>query len=354
MAGIQSGFFTHEIQLHRLDGLGDPLRALGESIDFELFRPLLEQLLGARRNGPGRPPWDRVLMFKILVLQTIRGLSDEKLEFELIDSASAQRFVGLSPHDKVPDSRTIWLFRDSLAKVRISEDDSEPQDGVRLLFERFHEELASKGLICREGKTVDAMIVEVPRQRNSREENQQVKRGELPQDWPDQPRKLAQKDLQARWTRKNHVTYYGYKNSIVGGITDRLIHDYKVSPANAHDSTIVPESFFVAEAAGARAYGDSAYSKPKLLAKLISAGIEPQIHEQRLAGQQLSETQKRSNRIKTKIRARIEHRFGRMRSSLKGLGVRAVGLARCRTSIGMVNLVYNLMEYERLQRPAEV
>ena len=186
---------------------------------------------------------------------------------------------------------------------------------------------------------------------NSREENQQVKRGELPEEWPNQPRKLAQKDLEARWTRKNHVTYYGYKNSIVGGNTDQLIHDYRVSPANAHDSTIVPDSYFVAESPGATAYGDSAYSKPGLLAKLVSAGIEPRIHEQRLAGRQLSETQKRSNRIKTRIRARIEHRFGRMRSCLGGLGVRAIGLARCRASIGMVNLVYNLMEYERLQRP---
>ncbi len=348
MAEIQSGFFTHELQLRRIDGLGDPLKALGSAIDFELFRPLLEQLLGARRAGPGRPPWDRLLMFKILILQTVRGLSDEKLEFELIDSASAQRFVGLSPHDAVPDSRTIWLFRDTLAKARVADDGE--KDGVKLLFDRFHEELASRGLLCREGRTVDAMIVEVPRQRNSPDDNKTIKGGGIPAAWPSQPRKLAQKDVDARWARKNHVTYYGYKNSIVGGIGDGWVHDYHVSPANAHDSTIIPPAFFQAASPGAVAYGDSACSKPVVLARLEEAGIEARIHQQRLAGSELTEQQKQSNRIKSKVRIRIEHRFGRMKTCLAGLAVRAVGLVGCRARIGMVNLVYNLMEYERLHR----
>ncbi|RYD45864.1 MAG: IS5 family transposase [Verrucomicrobiaceae bacterium] len=348
MAEIQTGFFTHELQLRRIDGLGDPLKALGSSIDFELFRPVLEQLLGARKGGPGRPPWDRLLMFKILVLQTVRGLSDEKLEFELIDSASAQRFVGLSPHDAVPDSRTIWLFRDTLTKARMN--DGDDRDRVRLLFDRFHEELSSRGLLCREGRTVDAMIVEVPRQRNTPDDNKTIKRGGVPADWPSQPRKLAQKDVDARWARKNYVTYYGYKNSIVGGIKDGWVHDYKVCPANTHDSTIIPALFFKADSPGAVAYGDSAYSKPVVLARLADAGIEARIHEQRLAGSELTEQQKQPNRLKTKVRIRIEHRFGRMRACLGGLAVRAVGLARCRAWIGMVNLVYNLMEFERLHR----
>lgn len=352
MAEIQTGFFTHEIQLTRLDDLGDPLKAINAAIDFEIFRPILDRLLGVRTGGPGRPPWDRVLMFKILVLQTIRGLSDEKLEFELIDSASAQRFIGLSPHDAVPDSRTVWLFRDTVAKATLAEAGGEEIDGVRALFGHFHEMLASKGLICREGRTVDAMIVEVPRQRNSREDNQTIKQGKVPGDWPAQPRKLAQKDVDARWTRKDYIAYYGYKNSITGGNTDSLIHDYQVSPANAHDSTIIPEAFFVATSPTAKAYGDSAYSKPKVIEKLAQAGIESKIHEQRLAGKQLSDGQKESNRIKSKVRARIEHRFGRIRTNLGGLTIRSIGMVRCRAAIGMLNLVYNLMEYERLQRPA--
>ena len=94
---IQTGFFTHEIQLRRLDQLGDSLKEVGEAIDFEMFRPSLASLLGVHTGVVGRKPLDQVFMFKILVLQVIRGLSDEALEFHLNDSASAQRFIGRSP-----------------------------------------------------------------------------------------------------------------------------------------------------------------------------------------------------------------------------------------------------------------
>jgi len=354
MAEIQTGFFTHEIQLRRIDELGDPLKAIGEAVDFEIFRPLLDELLGVRGTGPGRPPWDRQLMFKVLILQLVRGLSDEKLEFELIDSASAQRFVGLSPHDAVPDSRTVWLFRDKLAKSRPpGADDNAQADGVSALFELFRRELASKGLLCREGRTVDAMIMEVPRQRNPQEENQQIKKGEVPAAWRDKPRKLAQKDLDARWTIKRGRAYYGYKNSIAGGNTDHFIHGYAVAAATSHDSKIVPECFFEPAGGDSANYGDSAYCNGAIAKRLAQAGIRCRIHEQRLAGKQLSEEQKQSNREKSKIRARIEHRFGRMRTCLKGLSLRCIGLERCRAAIGMLNLVYNLMEYTRLSlRPA--
>jgi hypothetical protein len=120
---IQTGFFTHEIQLRRLDQLGDSLKEVGEAIDFEMFRPSLASLLGVHTGVVGRKPLDQVFMFKILVLQVIRGLSDEALEFHLNDSASAQRFIGRSPHDTMPDSTSIWLFRDKLAAARVTRSD---------------------------------------------------------------------------------------------------------------------------------------------------------------------------------------------------------------------------------------
>lgn len=355
MAGIQTGFFTHDIQLRRLDELGDPLKAVGEAVDFEIFRPLLNSLLGVRGAGPGRKPWDRILMFKILILQLVRGLSDAKLEFELIDSASAQRFAGLSPHDAVPDSRTVWLFRDTLAKSWLpGADGAEGVDGVRALFDLFHRELAARGLLCREGRTVDAMIVEVPRQRNRKEENQEIKKGKVPEGWDAQPRKRAQKDTDARWTLKRGRAFYGFKNSIAGGNSDCFIHGYVVAPATAHDSKIIPDCYFEATGGSTAAYGDSAYTHKDIAARLERAGIEPRIHEQRLAGKELDDAQKESNRVKSKVRARIEHRFGRMRTCLKGLAIRSIGLVRCRAAIGMLNLVYNLMEYARLHSRATV
>ena len=355
---IQTGFFTHEIQLRRLDELGDPLKAVAAAIDFEMFRPTLVSLLGIHTGVVGRKPWDQVLMFKILVLQVVRGLSDEALEFQLIDSASAQRFIGLSPHDKMPDSTSIWLVRDTLAKSRVAPGPGEgttaagTADGARVLFDRFHRELEAQGLLCREGKTVDAMIMEVPRQRNSRKENESVKNGVIPEEWKKQPRKLAQKDLDGRWTQKRGQNYYGYKNSIVGGNTDCFVHDYVVSPAHRHDSQIVPEAYFQAQGEGSEAFGDSAYAGPDIAARLRAADITPLIHEKGTRDHPLDENQIAMNHLKSKVRARIEHRFGRMKMCLKRLELRCIGLVRCRAEIGMINLVHNILEYTRLKKGA--
>jgi IS5 family transposase len=356
---IQTGFFTHEIQLRRLDEIGDPLAAISQAIDFEIFRPTLISLLGMNTGVVGRKPWDQILMFKILVLQVIRGLSDELLEFQLIDSASAQRFIGLSPHDKMPDSTSIWLFRDSLAKSQAAmlegplPPGAKRSDGVRALFDLFLRELASKGLLCREGKTVDAMIMDVPRQRNSRKENSLVKQGETPKEWIEQPRKLAQKDLDARWTEKRGQTYYGYKNSIVGGNTDCFVHDYVVAPANCHDSQIIPDAYFAPSGEGATAFGDSAYAGADIAARLRSNEITPLIHEKGVKGRPLNDLQIEMNHLKSKVRARIEHRFGRMMMSLRRLSLRCIGLVRSRAEIGMINLVHNILEYTRVKAATE-
>ena len=356
MKAIQTGFFTHEIQLRQIDEIGDPLSAISRTVDFESFRPMLNTLLGTPTGGVGRPPWDQVLMLRILVLQIIRGLSDEMIEFELIDSASAQRFAGISPHDPVPDSRTIWLFRDSLSKSKhagqaTADGTSAGIDGARALFDQFHQMLAEKGLLCREGKTVDAMILEVPRQRNSRKENESVKNGVTPGDWKTQPRKLAQKDLEARWTRKRDVNYYGYKNSIVGGNTDNFVHDYVVAPANSHDSQIIPGSYFKPESEISYAYGDSAYSGAPIAEKLEQANIISHIHTKGSRDKPLSAIEVEINHLKSKVRVRIEHRFGRMKTCLHGLAIRGIGLVRNRSAVGLINLVYNMLEYSRLQSP---
>jgi len=81
MKAIQTGFFTHEIQLHRIDEIGGLLSAISQAIDFESFRPILNTLLGTSTGRVGRPPWDQVLMLRVLVLQIIhaKGFRDKPL-----------------------------------------------------------------------------------------------------------------------------------------------------------------------------------------------------------------------------------------------------------------------------------
>ena len=114
----QAGFFDVDDRLKRLSDLGDQLLAFAEAVDFEVFRPDLNVAL-AYSDGSlgGRPPFDPVMMFKVLVIQATNNLSDERTEFLINDRLSFMRFLGLGLQDRVPDARTIWLFRERLTKA---------------------------------------------------------------------------------------------------------------------------------------------------------------------------------------------------------------------------------------------
>ena len=115
--GGQPGFFDVEDRLKRLSDLGDQLEAFAAAVDFELFRPFLDAALAYADGAKGgRPPLDPVLMFKVLMIQSANGLSDERAEYLINDRLSFMRFLGLSLGDRVPDARTIWLFRERLTR----------------------------------------------------------------------------------------------------------------------------------------------------------------------------------------------------------------------------------------------
>ena len=180
------GLFDEDFRLEKLTKLGDPLERLARGVDFELFRTFLEDNLhNEPKNDGGRKPYDYVLMFKILILQRYYNLSDDQAEFQICDRLSFMRFLKLTIADDVPDSKTIWNFRERLVDLDI----------VDKLFDLFKTKLEALGLIIHEGKIVDASFVEVPRQRNSREENKQIKDGEVPKEWGGSENKLEQKDI---------------------------------------------------------------------------------------------------------------------------------------------------------------
>ena len=190
------GFFDEDFRLSKLTQLGDPLARLNAGIDFEIFRTALTEKLTIEPKGKGgRRPYDYVLMFKILILQRYYNISDDQAEYQICDRLSFMRFLGLTLADDVPDSKTIWNFRERVTDLDLAE----------VLFELFIKELTKLNLIIHEGKIIDASFVEVPKQRNSREENKAIKEGNIPADWQNTSHKLAQKDTDARWTKK--MTY---------------------------------------------------------------------------------------------------------------------------------------------------
>lgn len=174
----------------------------------------------------GRPAYDVVLMFKILVLQRLYDLSDAQMEYQVKDRLTFMRFLGFDFLTDVPDEKTIWNFREKLKQKGLA----------RKLFQRFNRLLEEHGYISKPGKIIDASIVEVPQQRNTREENAQIREGEVPAQWGKNPNMLAQKDTDARWLKRNGETYYGYKNHVRIDSKTKLVEEYAVTPANIHDS----------------------------------------------------------------------------------------------------------------------
>jgi len=197
----------------------------------------------------GAKPYDVVFMFKILILQRLYKLSDQQAEYQITDRMSFTRFLGLRIGEAIPDYSTVWRFREALSEA----------DAVKPLFERFNAHLAAKGLLPQTGIIVDASFVEVPRQRNSREENAQIKQGQTPAKWENQPDKLAQKDTDARWTKKNDQTHYGYKNHVRSDAETNLIANYTVTAASTHDSQGLDE-LVGPDDRGRELWGDSAYA----------------------------------------------------------------------------------------------
>lgn len=174
----QPGFFDLDERYTKLSKQGNPLEALDAAIPWSAFRPILKKSQKrVRKSNAGRKPYDVIVMFKLLVLQSLYNLSDDQVEFQVRDRLSFMRFLGLSLKDRIPDATTLWLFREGLIE----------RDLIEPLFKQFNHYLDSQGYVARKGQIIDATIVPVPKQRNSREENQAIKAGETPEAWKEQP-----------------------------------------------------------------------------------------------------------------------------------------------------------------------
>jgi len=334
----QIGLFDYENRLSELSEMGDPLEIIDRVIPWKRFRPVIDKVFRAeRKSNAGRPPYDYVLMFKILVLQTEYGLSDEQTQFQIIDRMTFKRFLGLKPEQAIPDQKTIWLFRDTLAKA----------GAIKKLFDLFQKHLEDAGYRAKKGQIIDASYVEVPRQRNTPDENEQIKNGETPEEWKDKPSKLSQKDVDARWTKKNDETFYGYKNHVDIDVKNKLIRNYDVTSAEVHDSQVFEEILDPMNTNPA-VYADSAYSSEEhdtLLDKFLHKN---RIHKKGTKSAPLTEFQQEQNKKKSSVRVRVEHVFAQIEQMHGGV-IRCIGRLRAAAKIGLLNLVYDMRRFAYLK-----
>ncbi len=319
------------------------LQSMKELVDWELFRPLLEEVFGPpRTSGPGRRPWDSLLIFRSLLLGVMNSLSDEQLQYMLLDRTSFKPFAGLHSKDQVPDQKTLWKYRNMLSQSgRLDE-----------LVALFKEQLAAHGDRLQTGTLVDSSVVQVPRQRNSREENAVIKSGEVPSDWKEKLHKLYPKDTEERWFKKNGVSHFGYKNHIAVDRATKVITNWEVSPAHVHDSQAFEVLLDAHPPKGHEVYADSVYRSKERLSGLRKKGFKPRITYKAKRGQPLRSHQIALNHSYSKVRCRVEHVFGAMKNERKARSMTCLGFNRSRVWIGLGNLCYNIKRLRYLERSA--
>lgn len=319
-----------------LDAKKDPLIEINAVVPWDEFRPLLERIWrkpdAAKKSRAGRKPMDVVLMFKALVLSALYNLSDDQIEYQVRDRLSFMRFLGLGLGDRVPDAKTVWLYREALAKAGMVDE----------LFAQFDGYLARRGYIARSGQILDSSIVPVPHNHNKRAENVAIKAGETPEGWADAPAARSQKDVDARWSKKHGKSHYGYKNR-----KHKLIRRYHVTDAAVHDSQAV-DQLLTRGNTGSGVWADAAYRSTEIEATLKARKLTSHIHRKGQRGKPLTQQAQKSNRTKSTVRVRVEHIFGAQANDMGGTLVRTIGLARAK--IGMKNIVYNMWRLGQLRR----
>ena len=347
----QAGFFDVDERLKELSAKGDDLERLNAIVDFEAFRADLARAV-PRSDGSkgGRPPFDHVLMWKVLILQASHSLSDERTEFLIKDRLSFMRFLGLGLSDTVPDANTIWTFREALTRAMIGD-----APAITVLFRAYEAALTKAGFLAMGGQIIDATIVSAPKQRNTDGEKADIRAGRIPEGWKDKPAKLAQKDRDARWTVKFSkakpsddgspridiaVPSFGYKNHVGIDRCHGLIRTWTATHAARHDGAQLPNLISKANTAST-VWADTAYRSKANEQHLAEAGLRSQIHRKKPAGKPMAKNVARANNGRSKVRAAVEHVFARQKGPM-GLVVRTIGLARATVKIGLANIAYNM------------
>jgi IS5 family transposase len=350
----QPGFFDQDERLQALSAAGDPLERLAAVVDFEGFgSDLMAALSRSDRAKGGRPPYDPVLMFKVLVLQTLYTLSDDQTEYQLKDRLSFMRFVGLALHDPVPDAKTIWLFREQLARA----------GAVEHLFARFDAVLRARGWLAMGGQIVDATVIEARRPRLTQAEKDTIKGGGVRSEW--KPARRAQIDRDGRWTIKRGrkreaapgaghkrqieiaVPAFGYKNHIGIDRAFGFLRRYRITHAAADDGGQLG-AVLDRDNTASEVWADTAYRSAANLALLERRGLRPQFQRKKPRGKPMPAHLVRGNATRARVRSRVEHVFAAQKCRL-GLVVRTVGMTRARVKIGLANLAYNFSRLAWLQ-----
>lgn len=267
----------------------------------------------------GRPPLPLSWKIKMLFVQFLFNLSDPKLEDELIDNLSFQRFVGINWNNEIPDFTTLWRFKEALIQHKLSDK----------IFDLIQQQLEEKGLILKRGTIVDATIIESKNKPLSNEKREQLQ---------EQP--SSQIDTDAHSTKKNGKYYFGYKGHIGMDEGSKLIRKREFTPANKNDCTELENLMNGDEKS---IWADKAYPTEKHKRAARFLGIYFGVLDKAKRGQTLSKKQHKRNKQKSAVRAVVEHPFAFIKTKLRYTLAWATNLVRNQLRFDMNCIIYNIV-----------
>ncbi len=226
------------------------------------------------KGGKGRPPIELETMLRIYFLQQWYGYSDPAMEDALYDNMAVRVFARVDA-GHAPDETTICKFRHLLERHGLT----------RQLFKLSRDMLEERGLLLKTGSIVDATIISAP----SSTKNQ-----------------AKQRDPEMKSTKKGNKWYFGMKAHI-GTDTRGLVHSVAVTPANAHDATLMDECLHGQEQV---IYGDKAYVSGRRKAEAEAQGVEWRVLRKATRKRKLNCADQSFNKKSNRTRARVEHTFG--------------------------------------------
>jgi IS5 family transposase len=270
-------------------------------------------LAGLRQDGPGRPGYRPLLLFKALLLQAWYGLSDAELEFRLGDSLAFGRFVGLSLEDEVPDHTTLCRFRNRLVSARLLE----------RLFSELDGQLEAAGLVLKQGTMLDATLIEAatPRPRFGKEAQ------------------AADPDAAFVKHQGKPGATYGYKAHVGVDQGSGIVRAVIATPANVNDTTPADDLIRGDEAT---VYADKAYDTHARRARLKDIGIKPRLMRRPNKHHALTRRQQQLNNLIARRRAAVETTFATWKRRMGLARARYIGLAKVTGQILMTAMAFNL------------
>lgn len=284
---------------------------------YGLIKPLVIESLKEFRPKTrlGRPGNDPEVLFKILFIQKMQGQSDRDVLDSVIDRISYRRFVGITSEEDIPDRAALIRFRKRYFKSTTP----------KKLFNKLFGKLREKGVIVKAGSMLDSQIIESPGKRS---------------------RKKDRRDKYAKSTKKHKKSYFGYKFHANVDRDTKLLKKICVTAANTHDFKMIDK--LISKRTTREVIADKGYASRVQESIYKDMNIKNSVMRKSYRGHKLTKFDEERNKRISKIRARVEHIFGRIVNEFKYVKTRYFKKYMNEMDMFFIGLLYNAKEIVRM------